>query len=354
MTIQTNRYVFIDYVRSVAIIFVVLCHAVEAVYSWDFEFLAILSDQTNFFRITAFALGRTFGVPFFLMITGYLLLDRTYDVNGVKQFYINNWLRLIVCTMAWFALYDIFVKYYSKEDLSLFILLKDVLFLHKGKLGHQWYMPMIIGYYAMIPFVATALKKEEAIRFVVVPYFVVLLYVSVIPFINKIITLYGLENLENQLSGGFTGGIYGLYIVLGWAIKRGYLKKCKTIILVLIIVTSTLFLIWFTYRFYRNTYSIWYDSPFVIASSVSLFEVASRLNRIPSNIFIKYMAKYSFGVYLVHWLIRDLHMIRNLIEPLRKPVQVIVLEVLLLVISYILVWLIGKIPKFGKLLCYIK
>ena len=54
--------------------------------------------MTTFSRIFQFAslfIGRI-GVPFFLMITGYLLVDRVYDDQKVRKFWNNNCKSLII------------------------------------------------------------------------------------------------------------------------------------------------------------------------------------------------------------------------------------------------------------------
>ena len=75
-----DRIVWIDLLRCIAILCVVLCHATEAVYDFDLESMTPIRP-TVVLAFTLFTIGRT-GVPIFLMVTGYLLLDRSYDEGG--------------------------------------------------------------------------------------------------------------------------------------------------------------------------------------------------------------------------------------------------------------------------------
>ena len=74
-----------------------------------------IMNYTLFSRIFQFAslfIGRI-GVPFFLMITGYLLLDRAYDDEKVHRFWTKNCKGLIIVTVIWSAIYAVSILYVS-------------------------------------------------------------------------------------------------------------------------------------------------------------------------------------------------------------------------------------------------
>ena len=76
---QDQRIQWIDLIRVIAIICVILCHSCESVYqSLSLEVINSLGILERMFVLGLFSIGRT-GVPILLMITGYLLLDREYD-----------------------------------------------------------------------------------------------------------------------------------------------------------------------------------------------------------------------------------------------------------------------------------
>ena len=86
---EKSRIEWIDLVRAIAILTVLYCHSVDGIY-------IILSDATTYFtlgsRIFQFIslfIGRM-GVPFFLMITGYILLDRMRNPEYNQQQYFKE------------------------------------------------------------------------------------------------------------------------------------------------------------------------------------------------------------------------------------------------------------------------
>lgn len=349
----SKRKAFIDYLRIVAIICVVICHTVEGVYTHNVEQLEMLSNFSNAFRITSFSLGRTFGVPFFLMISGYLLLNRTYDGKNTKNFYTKNWLHLIICTVIWFAIYDVYTIFIYENSITVLGFAKDILLLQKPYLSHQWYMPMIIGFYAAIPFVANALKRDDILRFITIPCIMVFIYGSLVPFANIMLSLFGKKMLTGQINMGFTGGIFGLYIIVGALIEKRAFKSIKTKMLICASILSFVVQIVIIYSFYRSDYIIWYDSPFVIITSICAFEIASRTIKWKSNRMTLFLARHSFAVYLIHMMIRGLPVVRHAIEGFSKEVQSMLLLLIVLTASYLIAWIIGK-TRIGKYILYIK
>ena len=103
---KQKRILWLDYARCFAIICVVLIHGVERIYVYDAQQTAMLSAGSLLFRNIAFVAGRL-GVPVFLAITGYLLLDRDYSsADKIFRFYKHNLLPIIITTEIWNLIYD--------------------------------------------------------------------------------------------------------------------------------------------------------------------------------------------------------------------------------------------------------
>jgi len=77
-----KRIKWIDLVRAIAILLVILCHTTENIYEMKLESMTSLSLQSRIFCFASFTAGRL-GVPLFLMITGSLLLPREYDNDSI-------------------------------------------------------------------------------------------------------------------------------------------------------------------------------------------------------------------------------------------------------------------------------
>lgn len=75
-----KRIAWLDYARSIAIFSVVVIHSLEMVYKMDFADLMKIGEVSLLFRDIVFAFGRT-GVPIFLALTGFLLLDRDFSTS---------------------------------------------------------------------------------------------------------------------------------------------------------------------------------------------------------------------------------------------------------------------------------
>ncbi len=86
-TENTKHLPWIDLLRIVSISLVVLCHATEeGIYNLSLSSVLSMQSACRIFPFTCFTLGRL-GVPLFLLISGYLFLDREYNVLTTKRFW---------------------------------------------------------------------------------------------------------------------------------------------------------------------------------------------------------------------------------------------------------------------------
>ena len=344
-----NRVEWIDLVRAIAILTVLYIHATDGIYIISSD--AIL-NYTLFSRIFNFAslfIGRI-GVPFFLMITGYLLLDRSYDDERVRKFWQKNCKGLIIVTVLWAVIYAISLQVITVKS-------GQVNFGEAGTLffSHMWYMPMIIGMYLSMPFVSEALEKFDSDT-IWQATIVFSLLAFLLPFITMMFDMHGIKNVSVQYCLGFSGGVYGIYIILGYLVKKGQFKHFDSIKLGLIALISFMVCLFFQYYAFTKGYSfqLWYEFPFVLIGSFALFELCSRMDKVRAYPFVSFLAKYSFAVFLVHNLFR-LPLLPIVVQlPVTEPVKAIILWILLIIFSYIAVVIIYRIPRFGKFILYMR
>jgi Uncharacterized protein conserved in bacteria len=289
------------------------------------------------------------------MITGYLLLDREYDTERYSRFLKQKWLHLLLCTWIWYAIYELFNILYQGTEITLIPFLEDLLFVHTIGMGSAWYMPMILGMYLLIPLVANALKTVD-FRCLRLPLLVFGIYTFGVAFFDVISNALLGEALSLKFSTGFSGGTYGIYILLGYLIKNGSFKKVHPTILLLLVFASigagALFQMW-SYA-HEIKYNIWYDSPIILVGSTSIFVLLSRIKFSFESRVTSFMSYHSFGVYLVHLMILRIIKPRIHACDMILPLKVLLLWALSLVITYALVWLISRIPKVGKYILYEK
>ncbi len=113
---DNRRSEWIDLVRVFAIFLVVLCHAVEGgIYNFNLDSMAGLSRISKLFGFGLFTFSRLASC-LFLIMSGYLLLDRVYDREKIVRFWKKSWLHLLICTVIWFLIYDLFLMiYYGRK-----------------------------------------------------------------------------------------------------------------------------------------------------------------------------------------------------------------------------------------------
>lgn len=362
MSKEKERILFLDYLRVLAIICVLLCHSTQAVYVSEYgfepDYLKSLSVQSKYMLLTLFSCGRIFGVPIFLMITGNLLLGKEYNDEKIVRFWKNNWLHLVICTMIWFLIYDLFLLIRHEQNFLPQDIIRDMLFLHKVNFVHVWYMPMIIGFYLLIPFVSNAILAVKNSKIMLFPIIFVFYLGSIIPFINLYILMYGKDMFESQINLGYSGGIYGLYILLGYYYKKDWKlgKWQKTVLLLIVLMSVTISVLLINKMMNANlVVDLWYDSPVVIIGSVVSYILAMQI-KYPSKITnaVIWLSRYSFAVYLIHMLIKCIVLEYITGLKINKPMQVVVLEIVMLTGGYAIAFLISKIPKVGKYILYIK
>lgn len=352
--VQTKRIEWIDFLRVLSIFGVLLIHSVEKIYTFNPDYMLTVSSLSRLAAFVMFTLGRL-GVPIFLMISGYLLLDREYNEKRTVLFWKKNWLHLLICTEIWFFIYEMFLKIYAGKSIGILQILADMFFLHEIDVSHLWYMPMILGFYILIPFAANALRSLN-VRMLIFPVIVYSVFAFGYPVLNLISRITLEKELSLQFSMGFSGGCYGLYLLIGYFLKKGGLRKVRSWILMVLAGLFFILGVGIQLWAYKNNYryNIWYDSIFIFIASTALFELVSRIRYVWGYKVVQWLSAYSFAVYLIHNIFRMiLGNYMNAVD-LRRPVKVFILCTATAVISYAAVWLIAKIPRIGKYIFYMK
>ena len=344
-----TRIEWIDLVRAIAILTVLYIHATDGIFIISSDAILNYTIYSRIFNFASLFIGRI-GVPFFLMITGYLLLDRTYNDERIHKFWEKNCKGLIIVTVIWAIIYAISLQFVTVKS-------GQINFGEAGNLffSHMWYMPMIIGMYLSMPFVAEALNKfsTDTIWKATI---VFSLLAFLLPFITTVLAMNGIQNVNIQYCLGFSGGVYGIYIILGYLVKKGQFKNFPSGKLWLLAIISFAICVLFQYYAFTKSYDffLWYEFPFILTGSFALFELCSRMGTVRAYPLVSFLSKYSFAVFLVHNLFR-LPLLPIVVElPYSEPVKAIILWVLLIFFSYLATVIIYRIPRFGKYILYMR
>ena len=359
---QRKREVWLEYARISAIILVVCCHAVEAYYgsvvngNERIDFLPWIVENT------LFTIGRL-GVPLFLAISGTLLLGREYDIFS---FYKKSVLPLILTTEIWTIFNCFFACVIYKAPFSVVLLLRQILFLDDPSLSHMWYMPMIIGVYIFVPFLAKLFQEYKQIKYYLIPILLVGIGSVLVPTLNVFFNeeVMGEQRLALKISTSFGGGVYGLYLVLGYFIARKeILKKIKTFYLLLAVIISLMINTIGQYYIYSHHYYewndlLWYTSLPIFIMGLGIFEMFRRLKEPLKNrnfTAVLALAKGSFGIYLLHNPIKILCFRYLPMDHVNEMIKIIILFTMSAGLSIvILVPFLVKWKKAGKILFFIK
>lgn len=277
--LQGNRIVWVDCARAIAILMVIVCHSTESIYSLSLEGISGIAVTSRVVAFTLFTIGRL-GVPLFLFISGFLMLDRWYDREACLKFWKKKWLGLVIATESWIVVYNLFLCLVDGVPFDLARLVRNMLFLENVGMGHMWYMPMILGLYLFLPFIANGLRWLNDARLLRAPLLVALCVLFFVPVANIISQSFGLGSLSCEIAPGFSGGAYGCYMLLGYCVKKNCTPSKTPLLWMLgaVAFAATVALQVFAYS--RGVFApVWYSNGLLLVAAFCLFLAISQFGR---------------------------------------------------------------------------
>ena len=363
------RILYLDAARCAAILLIALNHAVNR--SWvnygavTEEFHSISLPSTILKALLTVA--SRYGVPLFLMITGALILRKRFETaEDVRRFYRHNWLSLLITSEIWFFLgfwFQVLVNpgNHMLAELglgeTLRACLKTLLFLDQVRFDSMWYVPMILSVYLVLPIFAVLLRHTALRRVLILPAALLLWTAMLLPVINDYRSMFGLNVLSNYLYYSNFFSEYLLYILAGWWVAEGGLRKLtdRTVIgaALLCYLLCTALQFW---CYSSSDHLIDYDSPAILLSAILAFEClrryADRLRRWERP--ITAVSRAAFALYLLHvFFLWPIHWYCDL-SAWSRPAKVLMFELVPLGLSGLLIWPLSKIPFCRKYLFLIK
>ena len=302
-----NRNASLDIIRCVAIIFVILNHAVESYYNFEeYDSAIAVNSIEESGLMFLFTFGRI-GVPLFLFITGYLLLHRDYDKPGaIKHFWIHNLLSIIVTWEIWLVLYNIFLAYLNQTAFDTKMWIRQAFFVDSLEITHSWYVPMIIGVYFFIPFIAKGIKNVPN-TYLYIMLAVCFATLFVVPSINVFYKAFETDLLSLKANPAFIAS-YPVTFILGGHLlylndgKRRIPAGLRIAVDLAVFIVSLILSVYLQIILHQHgsEYNIWYSFFTSFPMSWCVFDL---LNMIPvkrSIGIIKRISICSFGIYLTH------------------------------------------------------
>lgn len=269
----------------------------------------------------------------------------------MANFFKTKVLHLLAITEIWMLIYFAWNYYFEKMPITLNDLLKELLFLRQSEMNHMWYMPVLLILYCFVPFIANALNRISN-KYLLIIWFVCVICSFGFVSVNIVLNIVNKSNIQFVVD---VNCVWVSYLLAGYIVKKEILKKINGIIVTMIALVSLMSAFLLQVLSYKNgiTYNIWYDLIFMIILGMAVFELFSR-SEFRGNVCVRIGAKYSFGVYLVHNIIKSLIKKYVFLDSGNKMFDVLCYWGLILLISYMVAFIISKIPKVGKFLLYMK
>jgi len=306
----SRRSVAIDVIRTTAMVLVVAMHT---------------SDRTCYETPVLYGIVKAagaLGVPFFVMMTGYLMVGRTYDDEYLDRFLRNNLLPLVVALEAWNLLWYLLGKlpFYSNDPITLDNTLRVATFTGDSH-NAFWYVPLVVGLYLGMPIFSAAAKWVDAHwnhAYAKVLVGALLYFGSVVPTVHAILagglgidwqltSVYRMNIFGNAVWGG---SVWAIYLAVGFAIRGGHLRRVRTGALVVAGVACFVMLaVYIPVSSWRDMAdSAGYDYSFLptVVAAACIFELTlrgeGRLRRMGERVqaLVREGAAVSFGVYMTH------------------------------------------------------
>jgi len=315
--------------RIVACIAVIVCHTSGSLVTHN-----QVAPGTAWFNqclgINAFI---RWAVPFFVMLTGFFMLDPLKKVQ-LKTLYSKNILRIFSALVFWSFFYGIIyhTSFYPLGEQE----------------SHLWYLGMIIGVYFAIPILRYITQNQTILKYFSLMWMAAMCY----QFIGHFTTLP--VNLDKMIFVDYAGcAVFAYYIKTIFYNKEEtpQLKRLSHIIYILgligLIVTLVLGIKMQNIDgdFFR------YVSPNVLATTTAalVFSIRHPLN-LTGKIaaLVENCSKCTFGIYLFHiWvLVQIVNRIHRIVP---QPIPMTILCVIgAFLVSYAVTFVLKKIPIVQK------
>lgn len=344
MEISPKRILYLDEVRSLAIILVVVGHLTR-LFSYDFDSWLVSSGVFSLTRV---------GVPLFFTVSGALLLTRKHDI---ELFLKKRFKRVVLPFIFWIIVYIIAgVILWHYEITATYIM--DTAFGVGDFSSIFWFIWSLIGVYLLVPVVSSFIREYKKGHE----------YLIVITIILSLLFTIGFFDYPN-MKYNFKVVFY-FFPVFGYFILGSYLhnhdfkySKKKSFGIGLL-----LFIVGIIGHFTQIAIKGWgglslmpvdFFNLFVISETVGIFimfkyadvkmikDTIRPLKEQSIGKVIVLFSSCSFGIYFSHYiLLRVLYYMTPLEALIKNNVylNLPITSIILIAVSWALIWIMSKIP----------
>lgn len=354
---EKRRYANIDLLKTCAILMVIILHS--QIYNINFiENFKISTIMQYFFRII------TEGVPIFIVVNGYLLLNKK-DFELKKH--IKKMLKIFFILIIWSFILTILIKLIYNEKLVLKEIIKNVLItnINNKYTGILWFLQNLIALYLIYPILKNTHDTNKNIyNYIFIILMINTIFVNLFSLISQMIETkikFDYINIFTTYIGNFqilSNRNFLIFFMLG-----GYLyeykekfenKKIRMMWITIGIIAWIIALLYaiIMSKLQNKTYgeNFNYNTIFILLNIIGIYALTYKYqyNNKWYNKLITCISKNTLGIYLVHILIIKI-INRIYLGPnslLFKGTKVLITFFL----SFFITIIIKKIPKIKKII----
>lgn len=345
---KTSRSLEFDLLRFLSAVAVVMIHTGALVWR------EIDVNSSDWLIITVWDMLSKFSVPVFFMVSGAFLLDSAHK-SDIKTMLTKRIPKLLIAFIFWSGVYT-FMNVIRSDDLKADIKWIIVEFF-TGEY-HMWYIWALCCLYVITPLLKVIADDEKLCKYFLALFAVfqlVLPFCEQLPKVGVFVTTLT-EKSVFRFAMGYSG-----YYVLGYYLKNNLPKgKIKALIYSGSVI-GTLYTIISVVSVSRENsraiettaeYLTWNVAITAIAvyTAVLSFCCKKEFGQ-KSRAFVINFATYSFGIYLVHPAVLLVFQWLGFSPILFNPIiSVPIITVCTTAVSYVIVAILRKIPKIGKMI----
>jgi surface polysaccharide O-acyltransferase-like enzyme len=349
-TIQSTNIQYIDTLRALAIIGVIVIHITSPLVNMTYGKIMPYWWIGNIVNSAV-----RFAVPLFLMLSGTTLLGKEYRLG---EFYKKRMMRVLVPFLFWIWIYWIYrwlmlMPKQQPHGISDITKWSIDLFLNEGVSKHFWYIYMILFIYLLVPFIGKIVLKASRKA----------LTVFLIAWVLLCVATYSMNLSFYKWTGDYPQKILGYFqfsgfLVLGYFLGNTNFKKDKTrfismlIFIITVIVSAVIVYLVSKHNHKLNLRIYSYFSLNTIIQSIAVFLLFKdiRIKNIYLIAIQKTISKYSYGIYLLHIIIIGVLFRNGIYWSFAHPlVSLSLLTFMVLAGSLLIISILHKIPG-GKYL----
>jgi surface polysaccharide O-acyltransferase-like enzyme len=352
-----GRTVYVDLIRTVAMIGVILLHA-----AGRFIVTSQEMSQMNPTEITGWgvvnvyqSLAAPLGVPIFLMLTGALLLQPEKK-DTLSVFFKKRWARIGLPSLFWFAAYFAWDFLVQGIPFTAGAIVQGIL---NGPYTQMWYMYVLVGLYLLTPILRVFMAHADQ---TLIKYFVILwvVGVAILPFFD-LLSSFQLNSNVFAMTG------YVGFFVLGAYLSTVNMRRSKLAIFIILGIALTAigtYVLAATIGGTEMYFFQQYFSPTVILVAVMMFmllftvqppSVQEDSNPSKAHKLIQLISQNTLGIFFIHVMIIESIQLgyfgftinQNTLNPI---IEVPLLTAIVLFASLAIILLLKKIPYLEKLI----